>query len=77
MWERVVQQQGIQCIQHCTVYINAAICIHATSYYSYVAVHVHVFIIMHYCILRGRIKGFNRSITTIMCEVGSYRTVVG
>ena len=30
-----------------------------------------------YCILRGRIKGFNRSITTILFEVGSYRTVVG
>ena len=30
-----------------------------------------------YCILRGRIKGFNRSITTILCQVGSYRTVVG
>ena len=30
-----------------------------------------------YCILRGRIKGFNSSITTIMCQVGSYRTVVG
>ena len=30
-----------------------------------------------YCILRGQIKGFNRSITTILFEVGSYRTVVG
>ena len=30
-----------------------------------------------YCILRGRIKEFNRSITTILCQVGSYRTVVG
>ena len=30
-----------------------------------------------YCILRGRIKGFNHSITTILCQVGSYRTVVG
>ena len=30
-----------------------------------------------YCILRGRIKGFNSSITAIMCQVGSYRTVVG
>ena len=30
-----------------------------------------------YCILRGRIKGFNRSISTILFEVGSYRTVVG
>ena len=34
-------------------------------------------IIIVYCILRGRIKGFNRSITTILCQVGSYRTVVG
>ena len=31
----------------------------------------------YYCILRGRIKGFNSSITAIMCQVGSYRTVVG
>ena len=30
-----------------------------------------------YCILRGQIKGFNSSITTIMFEVGSYGTVVG
>ena len=31
-----------------------------------------------YCILRGRIKGFNISITTIMCQEGSYnRTMVG
>ena len=30
-----------------------------------------------YCILRGWIKGFNHSITTILFEVGSYRTVVG
>ena len=30
-----------------------------------------------YCILRGWIKGFNSSITTIMCQGGSYRTVVG
>ena len=30
-----------------------------------------------YCILRGWIKGFNSSITTILFEVGSYRTVVG
>ena len=28
-----------------------------------------------YCILRGRIKGFNSSITAIMCQVGSYRMV--
>ena len=33
-------------------------------------------LIIYYCILRGRIKGFNSSITTIMCQVGSYRTVV-
>ena len=30
-----------------------------------------------YCNLCGRIKGFNRSITSILCQVGSYRTVVG
>ena len=38
---------------------------------------VHLRIIELYCILRGQIKGYNRSITTIMYEVGSYRTVVG
>ena len=32
---------------------------------------------LSYCILRGQIKGFNSSITTILCQVGSYRTVVG
>ena len=37
----------------------------------------HNIVIISYCILRGRIKGFNRSITTILCQVGSYRTVVG
>ena len=36
-----------------------------------------IYLIHTYCILRGRIKGFNRSITTILFEVGSYRTVVG
>ena len=30
-----------------------------------------------YCILCGQIKGFNSSITAIMCQAGSYRTVVG
>ena len=30
-----------------------------------------------YCILRGRIKGFNSSITTILFEVDSYRIVDG
>ena len=43
--------------------------------------HCHVVPYGHfcfiYCILRGRIKGFNSSITTILFEVGSYRTVVG
>ena len=38
---------------------------------------VFQFSLIYYCILRGRIKGFNRSITTILFEVGSYRTVVG
>ena len=32
--------------------------------------HAHVTTI-HYCILCGRIKGFNHSITTIMCKDGS------
>ena len=30
-----------------------------------------------YCILHGQIKGCNSSITVIMCQVGSYRTVIG
>ena len=38
---------------------------------------LYLYIYYIYCILRGQIKGFNRSITTIMCEDGSYRTVVG
>ena len=37
----------------------------------------HSSLIVLNCILRGQIKGFNSSITTIMCQVGSYRTVVG
>ena len=44
--------------------------------YSTYRMHTNV-IISYYCILRGCIKGFNCSITTIMCEDGSYRTVVG
>ena len=41
--------------------------------------HVAIAVAIICCILRGRImiKGFNRSITTIMCEDGSCRTVVG
>ena len=38
---------------------------------------LYLYSIHTYCILRGQIKGFNRSITTILFEVGSYRTVVG
>ena len=39
---------------------------------------LHLYNLLHfYCILRGQIKGFNSSITAIMCQVGSYRTVVG
>ena len=30
-----------------------------------------------FIVLRGQIKGFNHSTTTILFEVGSYRTVVG
>jgi len=30
-----------------------------------------------YCILRGRIKRFNSPITTILFEVGNFRTVAG
>ena len=42
-----------------------------------VAIAININIIFIYCILYGWIKGFNRSITTIVFEVGSYRTVVG
>ena len=35
-----------------------------------------VTILVIYCVLCGRIKGYNSSITTIMCQGGSYRTVV-
>ena len=34
--------------------------------------YVHMSLLI-YCILRGQIKGYNSSITTIMCRVGSYR----
>ena len=44
--------------------------------YVCVALHVMFIISLNYCILRGQIKGFNRSITTILFD-GSYRTVVG
>ena len=37
----------------------------------------HALYIQLYCILRGQIKGFNSSITTMLFEVGSYRNVVG
>ena len=30
-----------------------------------------------HCILRGWIKGYNSSVTAIMCQRGSYRIVVG
>ena len=36
---------------------------------KYIHVYIHI-----YCILRGRIKGLSSSITTIMCQAGSYRT---
>ena len=45
---------------------------------EWISIYIHTFMyICIYCILHGRIKGFNRSITTILFEVGSYRTVVG
>ena len=44
------------------------------SYSNVIIMHA---IMLIYCILCGRIKRFNRSITTILFEVGSYRIVVG
>ena len=50
------------------------------------SMYIRSYAMLHYiyCILRGRIKGYNRSITTIMCQqvvielwLGSYSTVVG
>ena len=38
---------------------------------------IYIYLIPIYCILRGWIKRCNSSITAIMCQVGSYRTVVG
>ena len=29
-----------------------------------------------YCILSGQTKGYSSSITAIMCQIGSYRTVI-
>ena len=40
--------------------------------YGFIVIEIYI-----YCILHGRIKGYNSSITTIMRQVGSYRTVVG
>ena len=51
--------------------------LHISSFMNKVYIAIHVVIKNVYCILRGRIKGFNCSITTILFEVGSYRTVVG
>ena len=36
--------------------------------------YIYIYI---YCILRGQIKGLNRSVTTILFKVGSYRTLIG
>ena len=44
--------------------------------YIHTRIHTHTHIYI-YCTLRGQIKGFNSSITTIMYEVGNYRSVVG
>ena len=58
----------------CQVYFNKAI-----SFVAIFLTKISIFFLIKnlYCILRGRIKGFNSSITAIMCQVGSYRTVVG
>ena len=53
------------CIQ---VYLHSL----ANQLYNYAHYCTHT-----YCILHGRIKGCSSSITAIMCQVGSYRTVVG
>ena len=51
------------------------ICTHTNRYiYTHVA---NNYFNHFYCILHGWIKGYNSSITTIMCQGGSYRTVVG
>ena len=59
-------------IHYCTI-----ACMHAPSARNIAIKMFPLIIIANYCILRGRIKGFNRSITTILFEVGSYITVVG
>ena len=45
---------------------------HAASgnLYSYIYVLLNV-VMLIYCILHGRIKGYNSSITTIMCQGGT------
>ena len=43
---------------------------------EYYSLPVSVRYIINYCILHGRIKGYNSFITTIMCQGDSYRTVV-
>ena len=61
-------------------------CVHATEGASHSGMCVALFInnlfTGHYCILRGRIKGFNSAIHAIRCQqvvielwLGSYRTI--
>ena len=55
-------------------WLNAVIHQVRPSFFSANVFHCMVCINLLY--LHGQIKGYNSSITTIICEVGSYRTVV-
>ena len=56
---------------------NISKCNHCNAASEQIIIIMDHHLIANYCILRGWIKGFYRSITTIMCEDGSYRTAVG
>ena len=61
-----------------TVFIHVKSWAHICTYKTCTGAHINVgYYDRIYCILCGGIKGFNRTITTMLFEVGSYRPVVG
>ena len=66
-------------MQRCEVITNriTQCCNYITATLHYATLPFLQRTVVTYCILRGWIKEFNNSITTILFEVGSYRTVIG
>ena len=67
-----IVMQMKRCIQN-SIFMLIADHVHITYFSGLGCFWCHLYT---YCILRWWIKGFNSSITAIMCQVGSYRTVV-